>query len=149
MNLVENNKSELTVNAETEELEKVLDFISDYLSEQGCSMAMEMRISVACEEIFVNIAHYAYKKISPHLHGNARISLSMDETGENIQIMFRDKGIAYNPLEKSDPDVSLSAEDRDIGGLGIFMVKKSMDSVLYEREGDENVLVLVKNLRNK
>ena len=71
----------------------------------------------------------------------------MDETGENIQIMFRDKGIAYNPLEKSDPDVSLSAEDRDIGGLGIFMVKKSMDSVLYEREGDENVLVLVKNLR--
>ena len=149
MNLVENNKRELTVDAEIEELERVLDFIGEYLSEQDCSMAVEMKINVACEEIFVNIAHYAYKKISPDLHGNARISLSMDETGENIQIMFRDKGIAYNPLEKSDPDVSLSAEDRDIGGLGIFMVKKSMDSVLYEREGDENVLVLVKNLRNK
>lgn len=147
MNLVENNRRELTVDAEIEELERVLDFISEYISELGCSMALEMKINVACEEIFVNIAHYAYKKISPELHGKACISLSLDETGENIQIMFRDKGIAYNPLEKSDPDVSLSAEERDIGGLGIFMVKKSMDSVLYEREGDENVLVLVKNLR--
>ncbi|MBP3241795.1 MAG: ATP-binding protein [Oribacterium sp.] len=147
MNLVENNKRELTVDAEIEELERVLDFISEYISELGCSMALEMKINVACEEIFVNIAHYAYKKISPELHGKACISLSLDETGENIQIMFRDKGIAYNPLEKSDPDVSLSAEERDIGGLGIFMVKKSMDSVLYERDGDENVLVLVKNLR--
>ena len=147
MNLVENNRRELTVDAEIEELERVLDFISEYISELGCSMALEMKINVACEEIFVNIAHYAYKKISPELHGKACISLSLDETGENIQIMFRDKGIAYNPLEKSDPDVSLSAEERDIGGLGIFMVKKSMDSVLYERDGDENVLVLVKNLR--
>ncbi|OON86265.1 hypothetical protein BXO88_08275 [Oribacterium sp. C9] len=149
MDLVEKNKRELIVDAEVEKLDNVLDFISGYLSELGCSMALEMKINVACEEIFVNIAHYAYKKISPDLKGKAVIILSLDDSEENFQIMFRDKGIAYNPLEKSDPDVSLSAEERDIGGLGIYMVKKSMDAVLYERQGDENVLVLVKNLKMK
>ena len=138
---------EITIEAITDNLDDVIAFVSGELENFGCSVKLQMQIELSVEEIFVNIAHYAYKKISPELHGKACISLSLDETGENIQIMFRDKGIAYNPLEKSDPDVSLSAEERDIGGLGIFMVKKSMDSVLYERDGDENVLVLVKNLR--
>lgn len=149
MDLVEKNKRELTVDAEIEELDNVLDFIGDYLSELSCSMALEMKIKVACEEIFVNIAHYAYKRISPDLKGKAVVGVSLDETGDDFQIMFRDKGIAYNPLEKDDPDVSLSAEEREIGGLGIFMVKKSMDAVLYERQGDENVLVLIKSLKGK
>ena len=148
MDIIEKNKCELVVDAETEELDKVLDFISGYLSEMGCRMAMEMKVSVACEEIFVNIAHYAYKKIDPELKGKAWIALSQDETGDTVQIVFRDKGIPYDPLKKEDPDVSLSAEEREIGGLGIYMVKKSMDEVRYERDGDENVLLLLKNIRN-
>lgn len=148
MDLIEKNKCELVVDAEIEELDKVLDFISEYLSEMGCKMAMEMKINVACEEIFVNIAHYAYKKLDPELKGRAWIALSQDESGDCVQIVFRDKGIAYNPLEKEDPDVHLSVEEREIGGLGIYMVKKSMDEVRYEREGDDNVLLLIKNIRN-
>ncbi|SFG53606.1 ATP-binding protein [Oribacterium sp. WCC10] len=146
MNVNEIDKREFCVDAEISELDSVLDFVNEYLEELGCSMGLTMKIDVAVEEIFVNIAHYAYKKINPDLKGNAWISISKNETGDRVQIGFRDKGIAYNPLEKEDPDTTLDAEDREIGGLGIFMVKKSMDDILYERTGDENFLMLIKKI---
>ncbi len=145
--IIEKNKKEITVDAEISELDTVLDFVSEYLEEMECSMPLRIKINVAVEEIFVNIAHYAYKKISPDLKGNAHILVSMNEEQDSVQIMFRDKGIAYDPLKQDDPDITLSAEERQIGGLGIFMVKKSMDQVMYEREGDENVLLLVKKIK--
>lgn len=145
--IIENNRREITVAAETSELDTVLDFISAYLEEMECSMPLIMKINVAAEEIFVNIAHYAYKKISPDLKGDAKVIISTNDAQDSVQIMFRDKGIAYDPLKQADPDITLSVEERQIGGLGIFMVKKSMDQVLYEREGDENVLLLVKKVK--
>jgi anti-sigma regulatory factor (Ser/Thr protein kinase) len=87
------------------------------------------------EEIFVNIAHYAY---TPET-GSVTIRMSVQE---NIVIEFEDSGKPYNPLEKEDPDIKASAEEREVGGLGIFMVKKIMDKVEYRREGNKNILTI-------
>ena len=145
--IVEINKKEIVVDAVLDELDNVTDYISEYLAEMGCSTPMEIKINIACEEIFVNIANYAYEEMGPEVPRLACVSLSQDPSGNNVQITFRDRGISYNPLAKEDPDITLSAEERQIGGLGIFMVKKSMDKVLYERDGDENVLMLIKNIK--
>ena len=145
--IVEINRKEIVVDAVLEELDNVTDHISEYLAEMGCSTPMEIKICIACEEIFVNIAHYAYQDIDPGVPRLASVSLSQDPSGNNVQITFRDRGIYYNPLAKEDPDITLGANERQIGGLGIFMVKKSMDKVLYERDGDENVLMLIKKVK--
>ena len=101
-----------------------------------------MQIDIAVEEIFVNIASYAY----PNGDGTATISVSESTSPTAIRITFVDSGIPYNPLAKEDPDITLGAEEREIGGLGIFMVKKSMDDVNYEYTHGHNRLTLVKNL---
>jgi len=145
--IVEINRKEIVVDAVLEELDSVTDYISEYLAEMGCSTPMEIKICIACEEIFVNIANYAYEEMGPEVPRLACVALSQDPSGNNVQITFRDRGISYNPLAKEDPDITLSAAERQIGGLGIFMVKKSMDKVLYERDGDENVLMLIKNIK--
>ena len=145
--IVEINRKEIVVDAVLEELDNVTDYVSAYLAEMGCSTPMEIKICIACEEIFVNIASYAYKDMGPEVPRMASVSLSQDASGDVVHITFRDKGIFYNPLAKEDPDITLSAEKRKIGGLGIFMVKKSMDEVIYERDGDENVLMLIKNIK--
>lgn len=145
--IVEINRKEIVVDAVLEELDSVTDYISEYLAEMGCSTPMEIKICIACEEIFVNIANYAYEKMGSEVPRMACVALSQDPSGNNVQITFRDRGISYNPLEKEDPDITLSAAERQIGGLGIFMVKKSMDKVLYERDGNENVLMLIKNIK--
>ena len=89
----------------------------------------------------MNIALYAY---APET-GKAAITIDIGKNPKEAVITFRDKGVAFNPLEKEDPDVTQSAEDRQIGGLGIYIVKKTMDSVEYRRENDENVLVIHKS----
>ena len=100
-----------------------------------------MQIDVAIEEIFVNIAHYAY----PEGEGDAVISVGADTAAGGVQIVFEDEGIPYDPLKNEDPDITLSAEDRPIGGLGIFMVKKSMDEVSYEYKDGKNRLTIKKS----
>ena len=119
-------------------LQDVISFIEQELEAADCPMRAVMQISVAVEEIFANIASYAY----PEGGGTARIRISADEHEAVIRIM--DMGIPFNPLEKPDPDVTLSAEQREIGGLGIFMAKKTMDEILYEREGQKNILIMMK-----
>ena len=145
--IVEINRKEIVTDAALEELDTVIDYISEYLAEMGCSTPMEIKICIACEEIFVNIAHYAYKDMGPEVPRLASVSVSQDPSGNDVQITFRDKGVSYNPLAREDPDISLSVEERKIGGLGVYMVKKSMDRVLYERDGDENVLMLIKRIK--
>ena len=135
----------LEIDARIENLDQVMGFVDGILEENDCPMKEMMQIDVAVEEIFVNIAHYAY---SPEV-GKAVVSASFDSEHAIISVSFEDKGIPFNPLNKEDPDVSLSAEDRKIGGLGIFMVKKSMDDVLYERKDGKNILTLVKKIKNK
>ncbi len=133
---------ELTIEAKTENLDEVLEFIDDILSEYDCSMKLQMQIDVAVEEIFVNIAHYAYDPGT----GDAVITADVSGDPSCLTVTFADSGVPYNPLAKEDPDVTLNVEDRQIGGLGIFMVKKSMDGVEYEHKDGKNVLTIKKAL---
>ena len=139
---MQTNGYELTVPATLEKLSDVTAFLEQHLEEAGCSMKAQMQISVAAEEIYVNIAHYAYAPGT----GNATIQLAIDGDPKRATITFSDSGRPFNPLEKEDPDVSLPVEERDIGGLGIFMTKKTMDDVRYEYRDGRNILTLVKEI---
>ena len=130
---------ELTIEAKIENLTTVLDFVSAELSKTGCAKKLQIQIAIAVEEIFVNIAHYAY---SPDT-GYAVLRIAV---GEDLVIEFEDGGKPYNPLGRDDPDITLSSEEREIGGLGVFMVKKIMDAVEYRYEYGKNVLVIRKSI---
>ena len=129
----------ITVEATTDNLSQVMEFVDGQLETIDCPMKTQMKIDIAVEEIFVNIAHYAYATEN----GNAEICFESEADNSAVTITFADRGAPYNPLEKSDPDTTLSADEREIGGLGIFMVKKSMDCMEYEYKDDKNVLTLV------
>ena len=128
--------------AKTESLTDVLAFVEQNLEKHQCSMKNQMAICVAIEEVFVNVAHYAYGDGD----GDVRFDISFDEETRNIIFRMVDKGVAFDPLKKPDPDVTLSAEEREIGGLGIFITKKTMDSVAYAYENGENVLTMIKKI---
>ena len=132
---------EITVKAADEKLDNVIAFVTGELEAYDCPMKTQMQIEVAVEELFVNIAHYAY---SPET-GDATIQVDISDRRE-AAITFIDSGTPYDPLAKPDPDVTLSAEERQIGGLGIYMVKKSMDDVRYEYKEGKNILTIVKKL---
>lgn len=134
---------ELVVSATLEELDHVLAFIDAELERHDCSMKSQMQIDIAVEEIYVNIAHYAYP---PDQNGKATIRCTVGGNPLQVTIQFMDHGVPYNPLKKSDPDISLSADDRQIGGLGIFMVKKSMDNIHYEYKDGKNILTIGKKI---
>ena len=136
-----NKNGELTIEANMDCLDEMMAFVDGRLEENGCLPKIQMQIDVAVEEIFVNIANYAY---SPDT-GPATVRLDIRD-GIAV-ITFIDSGVPYDPLAKPDPDVTLSAEDRPIGGLGIFLVKKSMDSVSYNYESGKNVLRLKKRIK--
>ena len=134
---------ELDIEAAEDNLREVMALVDARLEALGCPFRVQMQIDVAVEEIFVNIAKYAYDSFM----GRAKVRLEVEDDPARIAITFIDQGKPYNPLAKEDPDVTLSAADRPIGGLGIFMVKKSMDSVNYEYKDGCNILTLVKNLQ--
>ena len=131
---------ELTIEAKVANLQQVLDFVDENLKSMRCPMKILMQIDVAVEEIFVNVASYAY---APNT-GSVTVQMELQEHPRTVVITFIDSGIPYNPLAKEDPDVTLSAEERAIGGLGIYMVKKSMDSVAYERGDGINIFTMRK-----
>ncbi len=133
---------ELIIDADDKNLEKVLDFIHQQLPDY-CETDLLYKIDLAAEEIFVNIAHYAYKdKLPADEKGSVWITCTFED--HTLTLIFCDKGIAFNPLERPDPDITLSAMDRRIGGLGIFLTKKYMDSVDYKYEDEKNILSMKK-----
>ncbi len=134
--------NELIVEALEEKLPEVLAFVDRHLERVDCPMKAQMEIDVAVEEIFVNIASYAYAPGT----GDAGIRVETSEDPAAITIIFSDRGVPYDPLKREDPDVTLSAEERDIGGLGIFMTKKFMDKLEYEFKDGQNILTLTKLL---
>ncbi len=136
------NAKELDVEATDEMLDTVIDFVNEELEKTGADMKAITQIDVAVEELFVNIAHYAYNPDT----GPAKVRIEVDDDPLAVSITFFDNGIPYDPLAKPDPDVSLSVEERQIGGLGIFMVKKSMDNVEYEYKDGQNILKITKKL---
>ena len=133
---------ELTVAATVENIETVTNFVNEQLKTLDCPMKAQMQIDIAIDELFSNIAHYAYNPET----GDATVRVEVVEDPMAVVITFIDKGIPYDPLKKADPNTALSAEEREIGGLGIFMVKKSMDDITYEYKEGQNILKIKKNL---
>lgn len=132
--------SELNIKAADENLDQVLGFVDGILEQNECSMKAQMQLDVAVEEMFVNVAHYAY---APN-EGDVLIRCDVEDGIASVTL--EDSGIPYDPLAKPDPDVTLSAEERQIGGLGIFMVKKSMDEVFYEYKDGKNIFTMKKKI---
>ena len=136
---------EIILPAKIEKLDDLFQFIESSLESYDLDTAFLISFNTAAEEIFVNVAHYAY----PGNEGSVRLQLNILEDPKRVELLFIDSGIAYNPLKKSDPDTSLNAEDRPIGGLGIFMVKKMMDDVRYEYKDGQNRLTIVKRFQHE
>ena len=138
--------NEITVKALNENVDKVVDFINAELEAKDCPIKAQTQIDVAIDELFSNIANYAYSGEE----GDAIIQISFEQEndgqGDICVIKFIDSGKPYNPLEKDDPDTSLSAEERGIGGLGIFIVKKTMDDMQYEYKDSQNILTIKKKI---
>ena len=133
---------ELKIEATPQNLDSVIQFVDEQLDEYGCGMKQQMAIDLAVEELFVNIAHYAYNPET----GYASVLVDVIKDPLSVEITFIDNGKPYDPLAKSDPDTSLPVEDRLIGGMGIFLVKKSMDLVNYEYKDGKNILTIKKNI---
>ena len=132
----------LKIEAKVENLDKVTEFVDGLLEAYDCPMKTMMRIDVAVEEIFVNVAHYAYTP------DTGDVEICVDVSGEPpcAAITFTDSGVPYDPLAKEDPDVTQSVEERPIGGLGIYMVKNIMDDVEYEYKDGQNIFTITKNI---
>ena len=133
-------RNELQIEATEENLPQVIEFVETALESNGCPIKTQMQIVLAVEELYVNIAKYAY---APET-GIATIRVDFSADPDSAEVTFMDQGIEYDPLKKTDPDVSLSAEDREIGGLGIYMVKKTMDGVYYKYKDGQNILTIKK-----
>ena len=131
----------LTVLALPGNLARVQEFVGDAAGD-GCSMKLRMQLDLAVEEIFINICSYAY---APDV-GDAEIRVRSLEEPAAVVVVFSDGGVPYNPLEKEDPDVTVLASERQVGGLGIFLTKQVMDELRYEYRDGKNLLTLVKRL---
>ena len=131
-----------TFPAKTENLNDVLGFVEETLETFECPMKTQIAICVALEEVFVNVARYAY----PDSEGDMTLHIGFDEQTRDVTFRMTDKGVPFDPLKKPDPDITLSAEEREIGGLGIFITKKTMDAVTYAYENGENILTMIKKI---
>ena len=134
--------SELEIDALTENLSQVQAFVDEHLEAAACPFKVQMQVGIAVEEIFINIASYAYAPGT----GKATIRVEVLKDPSSVNITFIDRGIPYDPLAKQDPDITLPADERDIGGLGIFMAKEIMDDEHYEYKDGQNILTLTKYL---
>lgn len=132
----------ITVAAVIEQMDNIQNFISAELESVDCPVKVRTQISIAIDEIISNIVYYAY----PDSSGN--VEVSCDVSAEHVTLIIEDSGIPYDPLEKDDPNVMLSAEERNIGGLGIFMVKKTMDEIYYEYKDEKNIITIKKNIKS-
>ena len=133
---------EITIAATLENIPSVTDFVNQELEGMDCSMKVVMQMDIAIDELFSNIARYAY---APNT-GEATVQVEAVKAPRAVSVTFIDRGTPYNPLAKADPDTTLSAEEREIGGLGIFITKKTMDTVSYAYENGENILTMIKKI---
>ena len=131
---------ELKLDATVENLPEVTEFVTASLEERDCSMKIVMQMELVIEEIFVNVASYAYAPDS----GLVTVQKSFDDEPRALNLTFIDSGKPYNPLEHKDPDTSLGVDEREIGGLGIFLVKKNVDVINYARRDGQNILSVKK-----
>lgn len=135
---------ELSLDAVVENIDTVTDFVNEQLEQYDCPAKAQMQIDIAIDELFSNIARYAY---NPDV-GTATVRVEVVEDPLSVVITFIDQGKPYDPLSTEDPDITLSAEERQIGGLGIYMVKKSMDEIAYEYKDGQNILRIKKQFKS-
>lgn len=133
---------EITVDAMIENMNTVTAFVDDFLDQIACTMKSRIQINIVIDEIFGNICHYAYKDSV----GAVTVRVESGNTPKAVFLTFTDNGIPYNPLDTEDPDITLSSEERKIGGLGIYLVKKNMDEMKYEYVNQQNRLWMEKRL---
>ncbi len=130
--------------ADDRQLHDVLGFLEEELEKHGAGMKQIMAITLSMEEAFVNVAHYAYEGIGD---GTGKVWISMEFEDDTVIIVMKDQGMEFDPLAKEDPDITAEAEYRKVGGLGIYMIKQSMDSVMYQRKDGYNILTMKKVYR--
>ena len=133
---------ELIVEAVKTNLLKVLAFVDEQLEAVGCPTRTQISIDIAVEELFINIASYSYDSGI----GTATMQVTVHKEPLSVEITFIDNGKQYDPLAREDPDITLPVKKRKKGGLGIFMVKKSMDDINYEYKDGKNILTIKKIL---
>ena len=133
---------ELTIAATVENIETVTQFVNEQLEALDCPIKAQMQIDIAIDELFGNIAHYAYNPGT----GDATVRVEVVREPLSVVITFIDRGVPYNPLSNADPDTGLSLEERGVGGLGIYIVKKSMDEITYSYQDGKNILTIRKQL---
>lgn len=133
---------EINVEALVSNIPEVTEFVDAELELLDCPLRAQMQIDVAIDEIFANIASYAYNPET----GPATVRVEVQEEPLAVILTFIDNGVPFDPLAAEDPDITLSAEERGTGGLGIFMVKKTMDAINYEYRDGQNILTIKKNL---
>ena len=133
---------ELKLEANLNNIPRVMAFVDKELEALKCPLKIRMKIDLAIDELIANVANYAYASGK----GEVTVRFAFDETDRMVSITFIDEGVPYDPLKQRDPDVTLSAAERQIGGLGIFLVKKTMDSMEYKRENDCNILTIYKKI---
>ena len=131
---------ELTIAATVENIETVTEFVNEQLEALDCPIKAQMQIDIAIDELFGNIAHYAYNPGT----GDATVRVVVVREPLSVLITFIDRGVPYNPLSNADPDTGLSLEERGVGGLGIYIVKKSMDEITYSYQDGKNILTIRK-----
>lgn len=132
----------LVVDATMENLDTLIGFVEEQLNEEGCPMKVSSQIILCLEEVYVNVVNYAYGNNIGTCQLDSKITSLEDGKSHILTIM--DSGAPFNPLEKEDPDITLSVEERGIGGLGVYMVKQMMDEVSYQYREGQNILTLVK-----
>ena len=136
---MQNWVKEIVVDSKFENVRTLTEFVESSLEPLNPSPKAIMQIGVAIDELFSNVVRYSGST-------NMKLILNVNADVLTAKLTFIDEGVEYDPLKKTDPDVTLSAEDREIGGLGIYLVKKIMDGVEYKRDGQKNVLTVVKKL---
>ena len=132
---------ELTLQATVDNMPRLMLWLDSQLEELDCPMKAQVQLDIATDEVFSNIVNYAYEDGT----GDATVWVERLDPPA-IRMTFIDGGKPYNPLQKEDPNTALSAEERQNGGLGIYMVKKSMDEVTYRYHEGQNILTIVKNI---
>lgn len=133
---------ELMIDATIENIEAVIAFVNEQLEAFDCPIKSQTQIDIAIDELFGNIAQYAY---NPDV-GPVTVRVEVTDSPITVIITFIDNGVPYDPLKKEDPNITLSAEEREIGGLGIYLVKKSMDDISYEYKDGQNILTIKKKI---
>lgn len=130
---MQNNRDEINVLVQREKLTEIETFLEERMESMGLSMKLMNKVQVSADEIFSNIVNYS---------GAAECRISLKKKGTDLELKFEDNGKAFDPTNSENPDVTLSAEERKIGGLGIFMVRKMTSSMNYEYRAGWNFLTL-------